>query len=168
MSADRGERRGSRQSELDQEQAVIDLDQLIADREQARAYRDQEPLDTAQEALSRDARDLRVDGRTHAQRTTDLGLQQDRQDAHQAQLDQNQLAQGARQDVIDGQQAQLEAPSQTSTDGLAPDVAQAAKELQDALRRRAEDSLARAESARMRAVETLQRLDAAHHRQGRG
>jgi hypothetical protein len=161
------ERHGNRQSELDQEQAVIDLDQVIADREQARVDRDQKPLDTAQEALSRDARDLRVGGRTHAQRTTDLGLQQDRQDAHQAQLDQNQLAQGARQDVIDGQQAQLEEPSQASLDGLDPDVAQAAEELQDALRRRAEDSLARAESARLRAVETLQRLDAAHHRQQR-
>lgn len=165
MSPDRADRPGNRQSELDHEQAVVDLDQGIADREQARVDRDQEPLDAAQAALSRDEQRSQEGGRSHAERTADLGLQQDRQDAHQAQLDQIQLAHGVRQGVIDGQQAKLEEPSKTSAPELDADLARAGEELQEALRRRAEDSLARAESARMRAVETLNRLEAAQRRQ---
>jgi hypothetical protein len=153
------------QRELDQEQAVADLDQGIADREQARVDRVQEPLDAAQEALSREAPRGSGGGDSHAQRTAELGLQQDRQDAHQAQIDQTQLAQGVRQDVIDQQQADLEEPSGVAAGDRETALAQAGEELQQALRERAKQTLARAEGTRERAAEALLRLEAAESRQ---
>ncbi len=100
----------ARQNDLDQEQAVVDLDQVIADREQARVDRDQEPLNAETEALATGADEGRGGTRSHALRSDEITIRQDRQDAHQAQIDQTQLAQGARQDVIDQQQIELDAP----------------------------------------------------------
>jgi hypothetical protein len=153
------------QRDLDKEQAAVDLDQGIADREQARVDRDQEPLDAAQEALAAEVPDEHDGTRSHAQRSVNIGLHQDRQDAHQAQIDQTQLAQGVRQDLLDQQQSDLETPIGEDSQELDPDLALAGEELQEALRRRAEETVARAESARQRAVETLQRLEAAQVRQ---
>jgi len=150
------------QSDLDQEQAVVDLDQGIADREQARVDREQEPLDAATAALATAEPAPDGESRTRAERGVDIGLQQDRQDAHQAQIDQTQLAQGVRQDVLDQQQVELDATPSAGSDEA--DQARAGEELQEALRLRAKEALIRAEAARQRAAETLLRLDAAHAR----
>ncbi len=153
------------QNDLDQEQAVVDLDQGIADREQARVDREQEPLDAAQEALAAGTPEAEGE-RTHAERTAEIGLHQDRQDAHQAQIDKTQLAQGVRQDVLDQQQVELDAPAPVPSSDE-DELLRAGEELQEALRRRAEETLARAESASRRAADTLRRLDAANARQDR-
>jgi hypothetical protein len=159
-----------RQSELDKEQAVVDLDQSIADREQARVDRDQEPLDAAQEALDVVApKRSKAGARVHARRTTDLALAQERHDAHQGQLDDVQRAQGVRQDVLDDQQASLLEGQPDASPGDVEEVrTQAAEELQEALRNRAEEALLRAEEARLRAAETLRRLEASQLRRGGG
>jgi hypothetical protein len=152
------------QNVLDQEQAVVDLDQGIADREQARVDREQEPLDAAQAALAAGTPEAAGSTRSHAARSTEIGLRQDRQDAHQAQIDQTQLAQGVRQDVLDQQQVGLETPpcaAQTGDD----DLLRAGEELEEALRHRAEEALVRAECARQRAADTLCRLEASRARQ---
>ncbi len=154
----------SLQSDLDQEQAVVDLDQGIADREQARVDREQEPLDAAAAALAAGEPELHGVNRSDLDRSTDLGLQQDRQDAHQAQIDQTQLAQGVRQDVLDEQQVDLDTDSQIAPN-TPDDQAIAVEELQAALRLRAEETLARAEAARQRAADGLLRLEAAQSRQ---
>jgi hypothetical protein len=165
MSKDPGDVPRDMQNELDRDQAGADLDQGIADREQARVDRDQEPLDVAQEALSvRTDHSPRGD-RSHAKQTAHLALRQGRQDAHQAQLDQTQLAQGVRQDLLDQQQSEIENPPETDAGELDEAWAQATEELQEALRRRAEDALARAEGARRRAADTLLRVEAAQLRE---
>ena len=141
----------------------MDLDQGIADREQARVDREQEPLDAATAALASAEPNPDGESRTHAERSVDIGLQQDRQDAHQAQIDQTQLAQGVRQDVLDQQQVELDAsPSAGATDEAGQ--TRAGEELQEALRMRAKETLLRAEAARQRASDTLLRLDAAQAR----
>jgi hypothetical protein len=164
MSKTTEDEQRSLQSDLDQEQAVVDLDQGIADREQARVDREQEPLDAAASALANTVPDIGGDHRSRAERSVDIGLQQDRQDAHQAQIDQTQLAQGVRQDVLDQQQIDLEV-NEPAHGGGEDDQARAGEELQEALRLRAKETLARAEAARQRAADTLLRLEAAHARQ---
>ena len=160
--------RGQPQSELDHEQAVVDLDQGIADREQARADRDQEPLDAAQLALDADiasaAPGPAVVTVAQSERQADIGLAQERRDVHQAQLDGNQRAQGARQDVLDDQQAVLDAHVAPDAEDIEVARARAAEELQQALRTRAEVTLARAEDARQRAADALARLEASEVR----
>ena len=153
------------QSDLDQEQAVVDLDQGIADREQARVDRGQEPIDAAQEALAAGAPEAQGGNRSHAERSADIELHQERQDAHQAQIDQTQLAQGVRQELLDQQQIEIDTPA-----GAPPsdeDLTRIGEELQEALRRRAEETLKRAESARGRAADALRRFEAAQLRHDR-
>lgn len=152
------------QSDLDQEQAVVDLDQGIADREQARVDRGQEPLDAAAEALAAALPDSAAEARSRVERSLDIGLQQDRQDAHQAQIDQTQIAQGVRQDVLNHQQDRLETTGALPDRGEA-DRARAGEELQEALRLRAKDTLVRAEAARQRASDALGRLEATQARE---
>lgn len=152
------------QSDLDQEQAVVDLDQGIADREQARVDREQEPLDAAQEALASGAPEAQGGTRSHAERSAEIGLHQDRQDAHQAQIDQTQLAQGVRQDVLDQQQVELETPTPAGPNGE-DDLVRAGEELQASATPPGQEALVRTDSARQRAADTLRRLEATRARQ---
>jgi hypothetical protein len=150
------------QNDLDQEQAAADLDQGIADREQARADQRQGPLDVAQKQLQGDlAASGKSSRRSRALRDRQSGLAaaQDRADVHQAQLDDNQRGQSVRQTLLDDQQAGM-AGSFDDTAGLERTQAQAIADLRDALRRRAELAVVRAEQARNRAAETVRRLEA--------
>ena len=110
--------RARQQRELDQEQTLVVLDQSIAEREQARADRDQQRLDEAQLAL--DAHSPAADEDDFAaldsvnQRQVELGLAQDRSDAHQTQLDDNQRAHDLRRNVLDEQQTPLDQPADTT------------------------------------------------------
>ncbi len=168
MSANRPppERPSRPQSELDLEQAAADLDQGIANREQARADRDQEPLDAAQAELRVDVAAepaSSLGSSSHRARQAGITMAQERADAHQAQLDGNQLGQGLRQDVLDEQQVALEAPPAQAD--IEATRAQAADDLQEAIRKRSEAALTRAEDASRRAEDRSKRLHATRARE---
>jgi hypothetical protein len=150
MSPANAESRVRQQLELDQEQTLVDLDQSIAEREQVRADRDQQRLDEAQVALDADSPapddDDLVAVASAKRRQAELGLAQDRSDAHQTQLDHNQRAQDLRRNVLDEQQAPLDHPADANP---IVEAATAAAEERD-----------RAEQAHQRAVEALQRVEA--------
>jgi hypothetical protein len=157
------ERPNRPQGKLDREQAAADLDQGIANREQARADRDQEPLDAAQAELHVDVAAEPAsapESASHRARQADLTMAQERADAHQAQLDDNQRGQGLRQDLLDEQQATLEAPADETPADIEATRAQAAADLQEAIRKRSEAALTRAGQARQREAETATRLQA--------
>jgi len=166
MSPAHGDSRARQQSELDREQTLVDVDQSIAEREQVRADRDQQRLDEAQIALdasspAADDDDL-VAVASAKRRQAELGLAQDRSDAHQTQLDHNQRAQDLRRNVLDEQQAPLNHPADANP--IIEAAAVAADERDRALHRRALAAVARAEQAHQRAVQALRRVDAYEHR----
>jgi hypothetical protein len=161
-----GASRARKQRELDEEQTLVDVDQSIAEREQARADLDQHRLDQAQ--LTLDAEGPATDEDDFAalavvnQRQAELGLAQDRSDAHQTQLDDNQRAHDLRRNMLDKQQTPLDQP--TNTNAISTALPAAAAERDRALRLRAVAALARAEQAHRRAEEAMHRVQACEHR----
>jgi hypothetical protein len=167
MTPSSADPRAREQRALDQEQTLVDLDQSIAEREQARADRDQQLLDEAQLSLDADGPRTDVDDSTARalvnQRQADLGLAQDRSDAHQVQLDDGQRAQDLRRKVLDQQQAPLDQPEDDKAliSQAPPDAASGRDR---ALRQRAFAALARAEQAHRRAEQALRRVEAYERR----
>jgi hypothetical protein len=168
MSTASADSRTRQQHGLDQEQTLVDLDQSIAEREQVRADCDQQRLDEAQVALDTDTPGSDDNDRAAVasvnRRQAELGLAQDRSDAHQTQLDDNQRAHDLRRNVLDEQQAPLDHPANANP--IIPEVpASAARERDRALHRRAVAAVARAEQAHQRATEALERVEAYERRQ---
>jgi hypothetical protein len=155
--------RARQQRELDREQSLVDVDQSIAEREQARADGEQHRLDQAQLSLDADAPPGDPDDSAAlvgvSQRQAELGLAQDRSDAHQTQLDDSQRAHDIRRHVLDGQQAPLDQAAATDR-SFGTALPAAAEERDRALHLRAIAALARAEQAHRRAEEALRRVEA--------
>jgi hypothetical protein len=163
-----GSSRARKQHELDEEQTLVDVDQSIAEREQARADRDQHRLDQAQLTLDAEGPATSEDDFAALavvnQRQAELGLAQDRSDAHQTQLDDNQRAHDLRRNMLDKQQTPLDRPP--NTNAFSDALPAAAAKRDRALRLRAVAALARAEQAHRRAEEALHRVQAYENRKG--